>query len=175
MEKEEIEKMNKNTEINDILKEINPISQSVKKQESMIDPDDVARKAQEAFREFELKQKALHEQQQTDIPKSPNTEIEEALQKFEIKSTVEQQQKKSVEDNNFPKTARMVRLVMKLSGGLVKEEKQAEYILLGTAILFFLASGYLFFIGLRGNSHTASKISPAELEQMKQIENNQKK
>ena len=150
-----------------------------------IDPDDVARKAQEAFREFELKQKALREQQQkpsiVETPKIDESlkfkgvdEIEESLKKFEEKSVEEQQQKQSIENPNIRKdTSRMVRLTMKLSGGLIKEEKQAEYIMLAFAVLVFLVSGYLFFIGLGGNKKMNPKIPAEVLDKMKQMQFNQ--
>ena len=40
---------------------------------------------------------------------------------------------------------KMINLIMKLSGGAIKEQKQAEYILAGLALLMFLTSLYFFF------------------------------
>ncbi|MEI8270065.1 MAG: hypothetical protein WCG45_01725 [bacterium] len=168
------ENSNKNTEIGEALGELSLGQLPLKNN----DPGDVTRKAQEAFREFELKQKALHEQQQKtiEVPKMDESlkfkgidEIEESLKKFSEKSEKDQKEKQVIENPNIPKDAsKIARLTMKISGGLIKEEKQAEYVLLGFAILAFLASGYLFYLGMRGNVPAIKKPSPEILNQMKQ-------
>ena len=78
-----------------------------------------------------------------------NTEIEKALKEFETKSQTEQNQKtpEIPKDSEVPK---IVQLVMKWSGGAIKEQKQAEYILLGVAILAIGISLFLIFRGSTG-------------------------
>jgi len=58
-----------------------------------------------------------------------------------LKSQIEQIQKapEISKDSEMPK---MVQLVIKWSGGAIKEQRQAEYVLLGFAILIFLISQY---------------------------------
>lgn len=58
----------------------------------------------------------------------------------EVQFDFEEEQHQSIN----PKESAFVRLVMKLSGGLVTEEKQANYILLGFAILAIIISILLF-------------------------------
>ncbi|MFH1201199.1 MAG: hypothetical protein V1484_02670 [bacterium] len=78
-----------------------------------------------------------------------NTEIDKALREFELKNQTEQAQKapEVPQDSDVPK---MVQLVMKWSGGAIKEQKQAEYVLLGFVILAISISLFLVFLG--GNS-----------------------
>jgi hypothetical protein len=115
-----------------------------------------------------------------------NTEIEKALKEFEAKSKTEQKQKvpevfavpkKEVEGVQFETpsygevkfynetdTPKIVKLVMKFSGGSIKEQKQAEYVLLGFVVLAIIVSGFLFY-----NSTTSSrgqKLSPEQQSQM---------
>lgn len=159
------DKLNKNEEINEALGELNL------KQVNENSPEEVARKAQEAFREFEMKQQRLHQKEK--IGPSPETEIAESIKEFEVKSAIEEQNKKPIEDPNIPKDAtKMARFVIKFSGGLVREQRQAEYVLLGVAILVFLTSGYLFFIGISGNNPKPVPVSPEMLEQMNQLKIN---
>ncbi len=72
-----------------------------------------------------------------------NSEIDQALKEFEMKSGGEKMPL-SPEDvkKDLPK---MVQLVMKWSGGAIKEQKTAEYVLIGIAVLMFAASFYFFF------------------------------
>lgn len=117
--------------------------EKINKNPATANPGDIALKAQEAFREFEKGQATGPEQPMANM--SPNDEIAESLREFELKQKTE----------NIPKrvkvgksdTPRMVRFVIKYSGGLIKDQKQAEYVLLGITLLFFLISGYLFFGG----------------------------
>lgn len=114
-----------------------------------------------------------------------NAEIDAALKEFEAKQSAEQTpqapkgfitpQKEvsgiSFETDSFKKTnnnqeadvSKIVQLVMKWSG--VKEQKQAEYILLIFVVVALAISFYLFF----GNGNTKQKISAEALEQMKQM------
>ncbi len=97
-----------------------------------------------------------------DIKIGGNEEIAEALKEFEAKSAVETQKKvvKAEASSDVPK---IVRLVMKLSGGAIKEEKQAEYILLGIVILMLGLSLYFFFRG--SSSVTPIPVPPLPLVQ----------
>jgi len=69
-----------------------------------------------------------------------NTEIEKALKEFEEKSSAEQA-KKAPEVSKNSDAPKMVQLVMKWSG--VKEQRQAEYILLGFVVVAMIVS--IFF------------------------------
>jgi hypothetical protein len=119
------------------------------------------------------------------IPK--NSEIDQALKQFGTESQTGQIQKaseasktssipqKDVEGVEFEipsygamkyyqekETPKMVKLVMKYSGGAIKEQKQAEHVLLWFVIVAIGVSLYLvFWFG-----HTQSQVSPAEIEQM---------
>ena len=73
-----------------------------------------------------------------------NTEIQEALKEFEIKNAGQNVQDTPVVSKG-PQESKMVLFVMKYSGGLIKDEKGAEYTLLGFAVLAFAVSLYLFF------------------------------
>ncbi|MEK7539246.1 MAG: hypothetical protein AAB595_01215 [Patescibacteria group bacterium] len=125
--------------------------------------------------------------EETNIPN--NLEIDKALKEFEAKSATEQMPKapetskisffpqektegvkyeadnykavKFYKENNAPK---IVRLVMKCSGGLIKEERQAEYVLFGLVIIMLAVSFYLFL----GGKNTPQQPSA---EQLKQFEN----
>ena len=87
-----------------------------------------------------------------------NTDIDQALKEFEAKSVAEETPSISEvsKDSEMP---RMVRWIIKLSGGAIKDQRQAEYVLLGLVVLMFAVSFY-FFLGT-GNSRPA--ISPNDL------------
>lgn len=98
----------------------------------------------------------------TKIPN--NFEIDKALKEFEIQASAQQTpqagQIPKASDSDLPK---MVRLVIKCSGGVIKEQKQAEYVLLGLVVLMFALSFYFFF----GGKPAKQKLAPAQLEQMR--------
>lgn len=71
-----------------------------------------------------------------------NIEIEKALKEFEAKSQVEQMQK-TPEVSKTSDVPKMVQLVMKLFG--LKEQKQAEYVLLGFVVVAIGVSLFLVF------------------------------
>ena len=97
-----------------------------------------------------------------------NTEIEKALKEFEVKNP-EQAQKapevsavpqkeagsitfdtdsyKAVKFYSETDTPKVVKLVMKWSGGAIKEQRQAEYVLLGFVIVAIGISLFLVFGG----------------------------
>lgn len=81
-----------------------------------------------------------------EIKLESNTDIDQALKEFEAKSVTEETQNASkvLKISDAPK---MVGWVMKLSGGIIKEQKTAEYILLGFAIVAISISLFLFFAG----------------------------
>jgi hypothetical protein len=90
---------------------------------------------------------------------SQNTEIEKALKEFEAKNVSQTTQSSSVQiDTKIP---RMNRWVMKLSGGLIKSEKQTNYILVIFSIIVFLVSLFFFFGG--NVSVDKSKINQGEI------------
>lgn len=45
----------------------------------------------------------------------------------------------------YPQTPKIIRLVMKLSGGLIKDEKQASYALLGFVVIALVVTFIIFF------------------------------
>jgi len=62
-------------------------------------------------------------------------------------------------------TPKIIQWVIKYSGGLVKDKKTANYILIGFVALAIIISLFLFFGGSRGSSsHAPTKIpmSPEE-------------
>ncbi len=73
-----------------------------------------------------------------------NVDIDQALKEFEAKSSVEQVPKVT-EVSAVAGLPKIVRLVIKWSGGLIKEERQANYVLLALAVLMFAVSLYFFF------------------------------
>ena len=72
-----------------------------------------------------------------------NQEIDKALKEFEAKSQAEQKQK-TPEVEQVSDVPKMVQLVMKWSG--FKEQKQAEYVLLGFVVTAIGVSLFLFFL-----------------------------
>ncbi len=63
---------------------------------------------------------------------------------------------------------KMVKLVMKLSGGAIKEQRQAEYVLLGFVAIIISISVYLFF---GANGSRQSSFSPSTEQMMKAGQN----
>ena len=76
--------------------------------------------------------------------KSPKNdpEIEQAVRRFEVESTISYPAVKFYRQTSTPK---MIQVLIKHSGGAIKTERQAEYFLFGLVILGMLLSGYLFF------------------------------
>jgi hypothetical protein len=66
-------------------------------------------------------------------------------------------------------TPKMVKMVMKSSGGIIKNQKQAEWILFGFVVVAMGVSIYLFF-GATGNP-PQPKIPPVVIEEMTQRPN----
>lgn len=82
--------------------------------------------------------------EETNIPK--NFEIDQALKEFETKSATDNNYKavKFYKEIAAPK---MIKLVMKLSCGAIKSERQAGYVLLGFVVLAIIISLFLIFGG----------------------------
>ncbi|PIZ85922.1 hypothetical protein CO033_01895 [Candidatus Nomurabacteria bacterium CG_4_9_14_0_2_um_filter_32_10] len=80
---------------------------------------------------------------------SKNIELDNALKEFEIKDSVEEQIQKVKQETfkNF-ETPKMVQWVIKYSGGIIKEQRQAEYLLLGFVVLAIIISLFLFFTNI---------------------------
>ena len=90
-----------------------------------------------------------------DLDLSKNVDIKEALEEFEEKSKVEQAQK-APEVLQVSKAPKMTALVMKWFG---VEQRPAEYILLGLAVLMIMISLFLIF----GGGQEANNIEDLQL------------
>ncbi len=73
---------------------------------------------------------------------SNDPEIEQAVKQFQAQIFTGYTAIKFYRQTIPPK---IIRFVMKRAGGAIKNEKQAEYFLLGIVIFSVLFSGYLFF------------------------------
>ena len=63
-----------------------------------------------------------------------------------------------------PETPRIIQWIIKYSGGLIKNEKQAAHVLIGLAILMIIISLILFSNGGAGTDTPKDiKLLPAEL------------
>ena len=127
-----------------------------------------------------------------DIKTSNTTEIDEALNEFQAQNSQKGQnfsevQKTSVptldnelgiefEDYNKMRQSnldshddmpRIVKLVVKLSGGAIRSKKTAEYVLLVFVVVVFLISLFLVFGGV--NKSKSPQLSPTQLEEMKKL------
>ena len=65
----------------------------------------------------------------------------------------------------YPRMPKIIQWVIKYSGGLVKNEKQANYVLLGFVVLAIIVSLFLFF----GGRNKSSQLSAEQLEQMNNL------
>ncbi|MES3032307.1 MAG: hypothetical protein V4699_03655 [Patescibacteria group bacterium] len=92
-----------------------------------------------------------------------NSEIDQALKEFELKSQAEEI-KKSPEVLKNSEMPKMVRLVIKWSGGSINE-KQANYVLFGFVVIAIGISLFLFF----GGGNKPPQPSAAVLERIKQM------
>jgi len=97
-----------------------------------------------------------------DIKIRESDELNKALQEFKAKSAIEALTP-VVKKNKYDEFPKMVGLVMKLSGGAIKEERQANYVLFGVIILMFALTFYFFFSG--GDK---TKPLPVDLRQIDQ-------
>jgi hypothetical protein len=83
-----------------------------------------------------------------------NSDIDQALKEFEIKSSIEQVQKVPLNEK-ISEVPKIVQLTMKWFG--VKEQRQAEYVLLGFVIVAIAVSLFLFFGGGKDDSVNIQK------------------
>ena len=96
---------------------------------------------------------------------SNNLEIEQALKEFEMKTGGDQAPTGQTPENIDTDVPKMVRLVMKLSGGAIKEQKTAEYVLLGFVVIAISISLFLLF----SDKNISEEISPELLQQMESM------
>ena len=67
----------------------------------------------------------------------------------------------------YPRTPKMIQWVIKYSGGLVKDEKQAGYVLLGFVAVAIIITFFLFYNSTTsGRSH---KLTPAQQNKLLEI------
>ncbi len=122
-----------------------------------------------------------------DMKTPNNSEIDQALKEFEAQSGAGAVPKspEALKTSDVPRTApsgisfetdtyrseniddqvpvsKMVKLVIKWSGGAIKEQRQAEYVLLAFSVVVFLFSLYLFF----GQSSSKPKNPESSFEQI---------
>jgi hypothetical protein len=83
--------------------------------------------------------------------------------KFDIDSSAESY--KAVKFYNETDSPKIVRLIMKYSGGTIKEEKYAYWALFGFVVLAIAVSLFLFFKLSIGNTQTPDKDAKAKFEQ----------
>ncbi|MFZ2149875.1 MAG: hypothetical protein WAV15_01825 [Minisyncoccia bacterium] len=79
------------------------------------------------------------------IDLTKNAEIQNALREFEIKNAEEEAKRIPVKKE--PESSKLAHWIMKHSGGAVKEERQAEYVMLVFVVVCLGVSAFLFFTG----------------------------
>src|SRR3989338_9721581 len=104
-----------------------------------------------------------------------NTEIANALKEFgveqgataqsQVPDIVDAMRSQRIEIPKNSDIPKMIAFVMKYSGGLIKNENQAGYLLVILTLIMFGLSLFFFF---RGKS-IPQQISPAVLKQMQQM------
>lgn len=115
----------------------------------------------QALKEFEAGADAEKMQNSPEVSKISEMQKEDVSGvKFETDSW------KAVKFYGETNTPKIVKLVMKYSGGAIKEQKTAEYVLLGIVILMFAVSFYLFF---GGGGSGSPRLSNEELERMNRL------
>ena len=63
-------------------------------------------------------------------------------------------------------TPKIVKLIIKYSGGLIKDEKQANYVLIGLTVAAIIASLFLVFGGEKNKQQELPPMVLKEIEQM---------
>jgi len=91
-----------------------------------------------------------------DLNLNENLEIKKALKEFEMKNVEQKQQTPSAPIN--PEIPRMIQWVIKYSGGSVKNEKHALYILLGFVVVVIIITIILSLNGSVKNEKQALYI-----------------
>ena len=132
----------------------------------------------QALKEFEVKnteqrQKELEALRSSPVPQKPkpeikleNTLLQEEVGEIKFEADSWKKSYPSFQED-IPK---MVQLLMKWSGGAIKEQKQAEYLLLGFVIVAMAISFYLFF----GKQLITPKPTAESLNLIKQFAPNAK-
>jgi hypothetical protein len=116
-----------------------------------------------ALKDFEADQGQDHPKVRPVIaPKSPKTQNSE-VEGMSFSTDAETESYRAVKFYKETAEPKIVKTVIKYSGGAVKNQKQAEWILLVFVILAIAVSIYLFF----GFGNTKHQITPSMLEQMK--------
>lgn len=92
-------------------------------------------------------------------------DLNEALREFEVKAR-QQQTSNPTPTREVVGNSKVVELVMKASGGVIKKQQHAEYILLLFVVSSLVASMFLFF----GRGNAEQRPSPAAIEQMKEMQ-----
>lgn len=77
-------------------------------------------------------------------------------------------QEQRVEHSYYPGTPKVIRWVIKYSGGLVKDEKQASYVLIGFVAVAIVVVLFLIFGG-GGQSQRETEYKPATEYQGKEL------
>lgn len=99
------------------------------------------------------------------IPAKETSEIDKALQEFDAQSDNVPQAPVSQKKSGAENYSGMVSLIMKLSGGVIKTQRSAEYVLLIISFLSLGISFYLFF----GGGNKSNPPSQTSIDQMKQV------
>ena len=95
-----------------------------------------------------------------------NQDIQAALREFEAKSAGEPNALHAAAMPDVsPEIPKMVRWVMKISGGAITGQKQAEYVLFGFVVVAIGISFYLFF----GRSSKTSSVDKIKVEKKMQL------
>ena len=95
---------------------------------------------------------------------SKNIELNKVLKEFETKANIEEQiQNIKQETFKNSKTSKMVQWVIKYSGGIIKEQKQAEYVLFGFSLIILLVSFFFFWGGDKLFYKTESKEDAVQI------------
>jgi hypothetical protein len=122
-----------------------------------------------ALKEFEAKSNQEKAVQDTITPQSPKTlNYEEEGVSFDTDKEVE----KYTAIKFYKETAepKMVKAVMKYSKGVVKDQRQAEWILLGFVVVAIGTSLYLFF-GTANSNSLQSRNTPLGQPIIRQVNN----
>jgi hypothetical protein len=121
----------------------------------------------QALKEFEAKSKQEQPVQAIITPQSPQDSIHK-VEGVSFDTDTQVESYKAIKFYNETVEPKMVKAVMKLSGGVVKDQRQAEWILFGFVVVAIGISLYLVFGGVG-----SSKAKPLTSSQIEQIIKNQ--
>ena|SRR3989338_1029437 len=97
-------------------------------------------------------------------PIGGDEEINKALREFEEKERTEQAASPIRKEESSPEESKMVGFIIRHSGGLIKDQRRAEYTLLVFIVITLGVSFYLFFGG-NGGEPSAPLPPPLEAEE----------